>query len=272
MCSERDLGQGVMRQRFPVVTCIFALLICGTFLCPESTGQNAPPPLQEQLKAQYKLVKTGADANGLTVVDPGTVLDVQKGGLLGVAPQNAVVCPSKFQDGDLKGPNGFCAAMVKQYSRYLQVGEKVYPLKIDVSLDKDKVSIQVIECDSCNGVQQPSFYKSEVVFQFAKGALRNTSVPQVEDTISKVLAINSGGDSQDNNQGAQNQDNGQGGGQGQQQGPPPEPQQIEKGQTPEQVKATLGNPDKIVTLGATQIYIYKDIKVTFLNGKVADVQ
>jgi hypothetical protein len=243
-------------------------------LCLNLTAQGAPS-LQEQLKAQYKLVRMGTDGGGLAVVDAGTVLDIQKGGLLGVAPQINMFCPAKFQDGDLKTPNGFCAAMVKQNSRFLQVGEKVYPTKIDVNLDKDKVSIQVIECDSCNGVQQASYYKSEVVFQFAKGSLRGVGASQVEDTIGQVLAIDSGGDSQQSNsQGDQNQNNGQGGGgqQSQQQGPAPEPQQIEKGQTPEQVKATLGNPEKIVTLGAKQLYIYKDIKVTFLNGKVADVQ
>jgi hypothetical protein len=263
-----------MRPGLGIRTHVLALATCGIVLCSDLTGQNAPTAsLQEQLKAQYKLVKTGTDAYGLTVVDPGTVLNVQKGGLLGVSPKNAVFCPAKFQDNDLKGPNGFCAAMVKQNSRYLQVGTKVYPTKIDVNLDKDKVSFQVMECDSCNGVQEPSFYKSEVVFQFAKGSLRNASAPQVEDTIGQVLAIDSGADSQQqNDQGAQNQDNNQGGGQAQQQGPPPEPQQIEKGQTPAQVKATLGNPDKIVTLGAKQIYVYKDIKVTFLNGKVSDVQ
>jgi hypothetical protein len=38
------------------------------------------------------------------------------------------------------------------------------------------------------------------------------------------------------------------------------------------VKAALGNPDKIVNLGTKLIYVYKDIKVTFLNGKVSDVQ
>ena len=65
---------------------------------------------------------------------------------------------------------------------------------------------------------------------------------------------------------------GGGGGQAQQQAPPPEPAQIEKGQTPDQVKAALGQPDKIVNLGAKQIYVYKDIKVTFMNGKVSDVQ
>jgi len=261
-----------MWPRFGITTSMLAIVAGGIFLRPALTAQNAPSML-EQLKAQYKLVKTGSDAYGLTVVDPGTVLDVQKGGLLGVPPQNAVFCPAKFQDGSLKAPNGFCAAMVQQVSRYLQVGTKVYPIKIDVNLEKDKVSFQVMECDSCNGVQQPSFYKSEVNFQFAKGTLRNTSVSQVEDTIGQVLAIDSGGDSQQQgNQGAQNQDSNQGGGQAQQQGPPPEPQQIEKGQTPAQVKAALGNPDKIVNLGAKQIFVYKDLKVTFLNGKVSDVQ
>jgi hypothetical protein len=38
------------------------------------------------------------------------------------------------------------------------------------------------------------------------------------------------------------------------------------------VKAALGQPDKIVTIGPKQIYVYKDLKVTFLNGKVSDVE
>ena len=74
-----------------------------------------------------------------------------------------------------------------------------------------------------------------------------------------------------NNNANNDQGNNQGGGGGQQ-GPPPEPQQIEKGQTPDQVKAAIGVPDKIINLGTKQIYVYKDIKVTFLNGKVSDVQ
>jgi len=52
----------------------------------------------------------------------------------------------------------------------------------------------------------------------------------------------------------------------------PEPQQIEKGQTSDQVIAAIGQPDKIVNLGAKQIFVYKGLKVTFLNGKVSDVQ
>lgn len=272
-----------MRQRFGIRGYRLGIGLFAVTLClnmgSNLAAQNAPPSLLEQLKAQYKLVRMGADGGGLAVVDPGTVLDIQKGGLLGVAPQITMFCPANFQDGDLKTPNGFCAAMVKQNSRFLPVGEKVYPTRIDVNLEKDRVSFQVIECDSCNGVQQASFFKSEVIFHFAKGALRTTGVSQVEDTIGQVLAIDSGGDSQqqngqtDQNQNNNNQNAGGGGGQqAQQPGPAPEPQQIEKGQTPEQVKAALGNPEKIINLGTKLIYVYKDIKVTFLNGKVADVQ
>lgn len=289
-----------MRQRFGAGTYIFALASCGILLCSQLAGQNASPPsLQEQLKAQYQVVKIGVGPTGFKIVNQGTVLDVQKRGLLGVPPQSMVACPAKFQDGDLKSPTGMCPAMVKQVSRFLQVGNKVYATRIDVSLDKDRVTFQLIECDSCNGVEQPSSFKSEVVFQFPKGSLQNTGASQVEDTIGQVLAIDSGEDSQQQgdqgsqNQGSQNQggqnqggqqggneqqgnnqqsNNQGGGGQAQPQAPPAEPQQIEKGQTPDQVKAALGTPDKIVNLGAKQIFVYKDLKVTFLNGKVSDVQ
>jgi hypothetical protein len=44
------------------------------------------------------------------------------------------------------------------------------------------------------------------------------------------------------------------------------------GQTPEQVQTAFGQPEKVVNLGSKQIYVYKDLKVTFVNGKVTDVQ
>ncbi len=50
------------------------------------------------------------------------------------------------------------------------------------------------------------------------------------------------------------------------------PATVSLGQTPDQVVAALGQPKNIVDLGAKKIYVYQDIKVTFNNGKVADVQ
>lgn len=47
---------------------------------------------------------------------------------------------------------------------------------------------------------------------------------------------------------------------------------ISLGQTTEQVEAILGKPDKIVNLGPKTTYVYKDMKVVFQDGKVADIQ
>ena len=82
--------------------------------------------------------------------------------------------------------------MVSNYSRYLEVGEKVYATKIAVDLKKEKISFTIIECDSCNGATQPSSYKSEVAFQYPKGYLEGAQVSQIEDVVSQVLAVDTG--------------------------------------------------------------------------------
>ena len=52
-------------------------------------------------------------------------------------------------------------------------------------------------------------------------------------------------------------------------GPPPT---IELGQTKDQVQTAFGTPTRIVKLGTKEIEYFKDMKVTFVNGKVTDVQ
>jgi hypothetical protein len=156
-------------------------------------AQDVPAAgLQSQLQVQYKLATTGTDASGVELLEPGTVLVVQKAGLLGVAPTSALLCAANYQDGSLQAPGGLCKTMVSNYSRYLEVGEKVYATKIAVDLKKEKISFTIIECDSCNGATQPSSYKSEVAFQYPKGYLEGAQVSQIEDVVSQVLAVDTG--------------------------------------------------------------------------------
>jgi hypothetical protein len=54
--------------------------------------------------------------------------------------------------------------------------------------------------------------------------------------------------------------------------PPAQPKTIAIGQTEDMVTAILGQPSKKVNLGAKHLFIYPDLKVTFVNGKVTDVQ
>jgi 3-oxoacyl-ACP reductase-like protein len=50
------------------------------------------------------------------------------------------------------------------------------------------------------------------------------------------------------------------------------PQTIALGQTKAQVTATFGQPTRTAKLGTKEIYYYKDMKVTFTNGKVSNVE
>jgi hypothetical protein len=50
------------------------------------------------------------------------------------------------------------------------------------------------------------------------------------------------------------------------------PTEISLGQTTDQVVGSLGAPKSIVNLGAKKIYVYQDMKITFKDGKVSDVQ
>ena len=50
------------------------------------------------------------------------------------------------------------------------------------------------------------------------------------------------------------------------------PVTISFGQTIDEVVLILGQPEKVVDLGAKKIYVYKDMKITFTDGRVSDVQ
>src|SRR5882672_1345237 len=78
---RKELAGGLtMAQTLRAVISGAAFLL--TALVPCSLAQA--PTLQEQLAAQYKLVKMGSDTSGYSVVDAGTLLAIQKGGILAV--------------------------------------------------------------------------------------------------------------------------------------------------------------------------------------------
>ncbi len=249
------------------------VLIAGILGVEAAQAQDtAGSSLGDQLKTQYKLAKMGSDSSGLAVTEQGTVLVIKTGGIRSYPPGDATVLPNTYKDGTMHAPS----ALIKKFwniqglgqgsdnSRILRLETKVYATKISVDAKNDKVTFNIIECDSCNGVQQLSSYKSAVVFQFPKDYLSKADATQVKDVISLVLAPDTSGQQQQ----AQTQ---------QEQAPAPDqsapaPQTIQLGQTIDQVKAALGRPEKIVDLGQKQIFVYKDLKITFVNGKVADVQ
>ena len=252
--------------------CFF--FVAATVLLPGMAGAQAVT-LQEQLSAQYKTVKIGPD--GEVAGDPGTLLAVQKGGLIAVPWRAVALCPAKFADNVLHLSTGFCAGMMQNVSGYFKKGAKVYPLKLDVNVGKEKISFQVVGCKVCNNSNQPFPYKAEVVFEFAKGYLEKASASEVEDTIGQVFTVTTNDDQQAGSGDAQPGADQQPAQQPAQEAQPAQQQQqepatVQLGMTTDQVESALGKPDKKFNVGAKQIYVYKDVKVTFLNGQVSDVQ
>ncbi len=279
--------------RFPFLASLVTVA-AAALIVPLARAQA--PSLDEQLAAQYKLVKMGSDTSGYSVVDKGTLLAIQKGGILGVPYSDNSILSTKYENGTVHSPSNALSKTIgfgmkrfgkEQTTHLFAVGDKVYPSKIEVNASKDTVTIGIVACDTCNKTDPPTYNKANVVFQFPKGTLASANAGTVEDTIGQLLAVSTDDSQQGGDQGGQ-----QAADQGNQQQPAdqgaqpaaaapqpapqdqpaPEPASIDKGMTTDQVQAALGKPDKIVNLGSKQIYVYKDLKVTFLNGKVSDVQ
>lgn len=268
-----------------------AAFILAVFVLTCAPGLQAQAPtLQEQLAAQYKVAKIGSDTSGYSVVEAGTLLAIQKGGILAVPYGDSGVLASKYEGGSVHGPSGMSLlgrkSVMGRFGKELTthlfaVGDKVYPTKIDVNPTKDTVTMSIVACDSCNKTDPPTYNKALVIFQFPRGSIAKAGAGEVEDVIGQLLSVSDsqdegGGNDQQggNDQGGGNNGNagGNGGGGQDQQQQQAEPQTIEKGMTTDQVQQALGKPEKIVNLGAKQLYIYKDMKVTFIGGKVVDVQ
>jgi hypothetical protein len=248
-----------MKLGAPVASLFAAALL--SYLPAHAQDSAAITTLQNDLNAKYK-----AD----------TVLVIQKNGITGEAPSNlAPPCGSTWKDNALHAANGMCLLVEKNYSKALATGDKVHPTSVSIKAKEEKVTVNFTECDSCNGGDVSS-YRGSVTFVFPKGYLEGgADVGQIADVITQVLAPPDP-NAQDQNQ---QQQGGQQQAGDQQQPPQQQPQQpaappasIQLGQTADQVQASFGPPEKIVNLGTKQIYVYKDLKVTFVNGKVTDVQ
>jgi len=217
-----------MKRNLSRPLAVVAVLVAALIPWNQARAQAPSPdaPLAEQLKALYKVTKFGAVAKGFTVLSPGTVLVIRKAGILGVPPANVAFGDSIYRDGELHQPTAGNRTIIGNVTRFLQVGEKVYVQTVDVNLKSDRVTLFIVECDSCNGVDQQSSFKSMVSFEFAKGSLAAADPAQIENTIGQVLSIDnsSNGGQQPQDSSAQQQ--------GQQQQPPK--QQPHEQQPPEQ--------------------------------------
>ena len=273
-----------MFSRRAVVTSVAVLAILFSFLAlsPCSFAQG----LQQKLEAKYAITKTTADKTD--IVTAGAVLILEKDKLLMYATTTGAPPQNIYKDGKLS--SGAFGAHEKAQAfgtfighpppksvttRYYVTGEKFWVTRIDTLSDG---VVFTLFTDAVDDIR----YFCTLKFVYPHGA--TPAADQVLNMVGEVLKVQqddsaqsgdqqqaaAGGQDQGQQQGGQDQQQAGQAGNGQAQAAPPT---IELGQTPDQVIGLIGQPEKKIELGGgKEIFVYKDIKVTFVGGKVVDVQ
>jgi hypothetical protein len=249
-----------------------------------------PAVLQQRLYAQYRLTTTTPDRSD--IVTAGDVVVIHRPGLLMYGVASPMPPSNTYKNGKIsQGWGGFGkdlaitmaapgGATATDYPhRPFAPEEKCWVRAIQVQ--KDGVLFQLYS-DPYDGIR----YYANLKIPFPN----KKEVPPVDtamQTVAEVLTV------APQDQGAPNQGN-QGGQPGQFQAtpapvappapaplpdiaPPPPPADtppptIALGQTMDQVTAAFGQPVKQAKVGTKTILYYKDMKVTFTNGKVSNVE
>ena len=249
--------------------------------------------IQEKLVSEVKLTKAAADHSDM--VTAGDIVVLHKDGLMmcsSVSPyafsnmySNGVLAPTVrnraasaakgWLKGTLSGGSSLGDAVTGSgcASRKFVAGEKFWVTGF--TLQKDGILAAVFS-DAYNDVR----YYGEIKFLFPKGQ----PVPPVDSfvkTVNEVMTVQPAddkGDSQTASKDAAPAAAPTPAAPMAAIAPPPPPADapppsIEVGQTKDQVTAGFGQPTRTAKLAGTkEIYFYKDMKVTFLNGKVSKIE
>jgi len=269
---------------------VLAAFLTGATFVAAAEEQGSKSTIQKKLEAEYALTKPTDDKSD--IVTAGAVLVLQKDKLMMVAASSSAnPCANTYKDGKLS-PNGGCRAgdVLRRIpgfggripgadkapaTRYFVTGEKFWVTKIDV---RDSGVVMEFFSDAINEVR----FKGSLTIPF------KDRVPSADDALKLVQEVVKVAPSEDAKGDAQapSQNNQQEAPMNATEGapadiapPPPPPDEpvappptVSLGQTPAQVEAILGPPLRKAKVGARDIYSYKDLKITFLNGKVKDIQ
>ena len=205
--------------------------------------------VREALIADYPLTRVGnsglqIDYNRIT--QPGAVLAVRVPGIYAdEANTEHTVVGTNITNGQVSQASGFFAAAASSnHSRTLAPSEKVYVTNIFVK--HDAVLLELLTVDVTTLAEgRGTRYIAELNFKLP--GIDSMSADDIKKVIDPIVADPTTASAVQS-------------------------KTIKLGMSQGEVKQSLGNPDKIVDLGPKQVYVYKDMKVVFLNSQVSDVQ
>jgi hypothetical protein len=240
--------------------------------------------IQKKLESTYALTQATADRTA--IVTAGAILVLQKSNLVMTDATKSDINQNKYQDGKFtqnvfgkiaRMPHfpGAPAAPAAAATRTFVKGEKVWVTRIEV---KDNAVVFELFTDQMGDFR----YRALLTF-FGKGPL--PSPDQVAATVAEVFTVQPPDNTATDQQAAAPAAAAPAVAAPVAAAPPPipppppppdepaaPPATISLGQTTDEVVANFGQPQKKAKIGTKEIYYYKDLKVTFVNGKVSDVQ
>jgi len=280
----------------------FGVVLMAVSFAPAIQAQVGDPGtlIKEKLVSQIKLTKAAAAHDD--IVTAGDVVVLHKDGLMMCSSASSYAFSNTYSNGVLAANyNNRAKDAAKNFfkgklpfgggggvtdaanngcaSRKFVAGEKFWVT--DVTLQKDGILVSTFS-DPYNDTR----YFGEIKFPFPKG-----SVPPVDafvKTVSEVITVQPPDDKDKGDKNDQAAGQAPAAAQTAPADPAPAPMQaiapppppadtpppsIAIGQTKDQVVAGFGQPVRTAKLAGTkEIYFYKDMKVTFTNGKVSNVE
>lgn len=235
-----------MWQRRLVSVVAFLLAVFAATVTMAQSG-NWKKALEQALEESVYQKSKVASLEINNVTEPGTVLVVQKEGIVADRSHAFGTFVTKVKDGQPVAPGGAGGFFSRSSSRVLNKGNRVY--LYDVAIRDDAILLSLLTCEMYdiqqNGKTEHTRLKSSVRFEFEKADLAAANPAELKKVFDDLLLPESEASA---------------------------PKTVALGQTTEEVEAILGKPEKVVNLGEKTIYIYKDLRIVFINGKVADVQ
>jgi hypothetical protein len=270
----------------PVQISISAALLCMLLSSAHAWGSSG---VVEAIQKKYLV--TEVSANHDQIVKDGTTMSLRSAGVYSLPTSGIVTTPpdNTVSDGKIKSPNMMVKYTLESLGAHvLQSGEKVHITKIEDKTDAKgdvlKFSILTAEALDVKGQDAQKKYSASVSFRFKKGYLNETPPDEVEQVIEAIMAPDEGNDQAQNaNEPAAAQPR---------QAMPPQrqavaaapppppppsapagpPPTITIGESSTQVLQAMGMPQQMIDLGKKKTYVYKNMKVIFVDDKVSDVQ
>jgi len=293
-------------MRIATFSCSLIPLFIAAFPLAQAQAQKT---LEEQLQSEYMITTPTAD--NTDIVTMGSVLVLQKKGFSAGSVSSKVTTQNTYKDGQIHagaatavrrfgglpgigyipgvGTAASTAAGAAGGSRDFVNGEKLYVTQITVDRGKDGIVFDLIS----DSYGDSGRFKGQLRFQFPKGAVKTADLAAADAVINQVFKIQPPDDNANAQQPAGNAQQAAPANNAAAQPPAPAadappppippppppadeppapPKSIDLGQTKDQVIASFGQPLRTAKVGTKEIFFYKDLKVTFVGGKVTDVQ